>query len=84
MDQRADDQRPDLSRITRNPLLLSGKPAIRGLRISVSTVLGLLASGVPESEILEMYPFLEAEDIRAALAYAARRCDRTRIRRAAS
>ena len=54
------------------PNVLSGKPCIRGMRISVGTILGLLAAGHSEERILEAYPYLDAEDIRAALSYAAR------------
>ena len=70
---------PDLTRITRDPAVLLGRPCIRGIRISVTTVLGLLASGATEGEVLETYPFLEAEDIRAALAYAAWRCNEQEV-----
>jgi uncharacterized protein (DUF433 family) len=59
-----------LERITFNKDVLSGKPLIRGLRISVETILDLLAKGVGARQILEDYPELEAEDIRAALLYA--------------
>src|SRR5437016_3504455 len=59
-----------LERITFNKDVLSGKPLIRGLRISVETILDLLAKGVAVQQILEDYPELEAEDIRAALLYA--------------
>ena len=57
-------------RITLNPRVLAGKPTIRGLRLSVEQVLAELAAGVPEQEILEEYPGLEPEDIRAVLLYA--------------
>jgi len=60
-----------LNRITINPKILVGKPTIRGLRISVEQILYALAAGVPEDDLLKDYPELEAEDIRAALAYAA-------------
>lgn len=60
------------ARITQDPEILGGKPCIRGMRITVGTILGLLAAGHSEERILEAYPYLEAEDIRAALAYAAR------------
>jgi uncharacterized protein (DUF433 family) len=60
-----------LNRITINPKILVGKPTIRGLRISVEQILNALAAGVPEDDLLKDYPELEAEDIRAALAYAA-------------
>jgi uncharacterized protein (DUF433 family) len=59
------------SRITFDPLVMGGRPCIRGLRVTVGTVLGLLAAGRSTDEILEAYPCLEPEDIRDALAYAA-------------
>lgn len=58
-------------RITVNPAVLGGRPCIRGLRFPVSRLLSLLASGQSEREILGNHPDLEAEDIRAAMAYAA-------------
>ena len=54
---------------------MAGKPCIRGLRITVGMILGLLASGTSRERILEAYPLLEAEDIDAALAYAAWRLE---------
>jgi len=60
-------------RITIEPGKRSGKPCIRGLRITVSDVLDYLASGMTEDEILTDFPALEREDIRAALAFAAER-----------
>jgi uncharacterized protein (DUF433 family) len=60
-------------RITSEPGKRSGKPCIRGLRITVSDVLGCLASGMTEGEILRDFPELESEDIRACLAFAADR-----------
>jgi len=59
-----------LQRITFDQQVLRGKPVIRGLRISVEMILGLLAKGSTRQEILEDYPVLEPEDIQAALAYA--------------
>ncbi len=59
-----------LKRITFDNDVLCGKPIIRGLRISVDMVLDLLAKGVTEKEILEDYPDLESDDLRAALLYA--------------
>ena len=59
-----------LSRITVNPDILVGKPTIRGMRISVEQILDALAAGVPEQELLEDYPELESDDIRAVLLYA--------------
>ncbi len=61
-----------MERITIDPALCGGRPTIRGMRIRVQDVLELLASGVSESEILADYPDLEAADIRASIAYAAR------------
>ena len=63
-----------IERITANPHILGGKPIIRGTRISVEFVLDLLASNVPEEEILEDYQHLKKEDIQACLRYAARSC----------
>jgi uncharacterized protein (DUF433 family) len=62
-------------RITHNPAVMGGKPCIRGLRITVGTILGLLASGKSRERILQAYPLLEAEDVDAALAYAAWRLE---------
>jgi uncharacterized protein (DUF433 family) len=59
-----------LDRITANPEIFGGKPIIRGMRISVELILSLLAQGEPIEAILEDYPALEADDIRACLAYA--------------
>ncbi len=58
------------SRITMNPAVCGGKPCIRGLRFPVSRLLGLLAAGETPETILRSYPYLEAEDIDAALNYA--------------
>lgn len=64
-----------LSRITIEEGKRGGKPCIRGIRITVSEVLGMLASGESAESILRYHPDLEAEDIRAALAYGAREVD---------
>jgi uncharacterized protein (DUF433 family) len=58
-----------LTRITFNPKVMGGKPCIRGLRITVGTIAGLIASGHSQDGILELYPYLEEEDLREALAY---------------
>ncbi len=58
-----------LKRITANPAIFGGKPIIRGMRISVELILSLLAQGAPYDEILDDYPELEHDDIRACLAY---------------
>lgn len=62
---------PKLQRITRDPEVMGGKPCVRGMRVTVGTILGLLASGHGEAEILEAYPYLEPDDIRESLGYAA-------------
>ena len=59
--------------ITIEPGKRSGKPCIRGMRITVSDVLGYLASGMTEQQVLEDFPYLTREDIRACLAFAADR-----------
>ena len=65
----------ELDRITLDPTVMGGKPCIRGLRVTVGTLVGLLAAGHTGDEILRAYPYLEAEDIRQALAYAAWRSE---------
>ena len=65
----------NIPRITHDPAIMGGKPCIRGLRVTVGTILGLLATGKSRDRILEAYPYLEAEDIDAALAYAAWRLE---------
>lgn len=62
-------------RITHSPLVMGGKPCIRGLRVTVAKVLGLLASGESRDRILKAYPYLEPEDFDEALAYAAWRLE---------
>lgn len=64
-----------LHRITINAELCGGRPCIRGMRIRVKDVLDLLAAGASREEILADYPYLEPEDITAALEYAARQSD---------
>jgi uncharacterized protein (DUF433 family) len=58
-------------RITTDPGVLAGEPTIRGMRISVEQIVTAIAAGIPQEELLEEYPGLEAEDIQAALQYAA-------------
>ncbi len=60
----------NLTRITFNPEVMGGKPCIRGMRVTVETVVGLTASGKTIDEVLADYPYLEREDILEALAYA--------------
>jgi uncharacterized protein (DUF433 family) len=68
-----------LDRITRNPEVMGGKPCVRGMRVTVGAIVGLVASGRPNSEILAAYPYLEEEDIRQALAYAAWRVEEIEV-----
>jgi uncharacterized protein (DUF433 family) len=68
-----------LARITRNPHVMGGKPCIRGLRVTVGTIVGLLAAGHATQDILKLYPYLEAEDIAEALSYAAWRTEEIEI-----
>lgn len=58
-------------RVTVDPRVMAGKPAIRGTRIPVEIIVRMLAQGIPQGDILREYPRLEPGDIRAALAYAA-------------
>lgn len=68
-----------LTRITLDPNVMGGKPCIRGMRVTVGTVVGLLASGRSVREILEAYPYLQEPDISEALAYAAWRSEESEI-----
>jgi uncharacterized protein (DUF433 family) len=65
----------NLKRITLDPRVMGGKPTIRGMRVTVGTIVGLIASGHDNKEILKAYPYLEEEDIREALSYAAWRVE---------
>ena len=64
-----------LTRITQDPKVMGGKPCIRGLRVTVGMIVGLVASGHSPAEILRLYPYLTADDIREALVYAAWRVE---------
>jgi uncharacterized protein (DUF433 family) len=68
-----------IDRITMDPARMGGKPCIRGTRVTVGTVVGLVAEGYTADEILEAYPYLEREDIQAALRYAAWRSEETEV-----
>ncbi|MHB8563225.1 MAG: DUF433 domain-containing protein [Acidiferrobacteraceae bacterium] len=68
-----------LQRITLDPAVMGGKPCIRGMRVTVGTIVGLLAAGSMEEEILKAYPYLEKEDLREALAYAAWRAEEIEV-----
>ncbi|HEY3572030.1 MAG TPA: DUF433 domain-containing protein [Thermoanaerobaculia bacterium] len=69
----------NLERITLDPNVMGGKPCIRGMRVTVGTILGLLAAGHTEDRILQAYPYLEREDIRQALAYATWRVEEVEV-----
>ncbi|MCP4589844.1 MAG: DUF433 domain-containing protein [bacterium] len=69
----------ELDRITLDPRVMGGKPCIRGMRVTVGTILGLLASGHSQDRILEAYPYLESEDIEQALAYAMWRVEEVEV-----
>jgi uncharacterized protein (DUF433 family) len=64
-----------LTRITFDPQVMGGKPCIRGLRVTVGTLVGLVAAGHSAKEIVEAYPYLEEDDVFEALAYAAWRVE---------
>jgi uncharacterized protein (DUF433 family) len=70
---------PRLDRITRNPEVMGGKPCLRGMRVTVGTIVGLVAAGHSNAEIIDAYPYLEEEDIRQALAYAAWRVEEIEV-----
>jgi uncharacterized protein (DUF433 family) len=65
----------NIDRVTSDPNVMGGKPCIRGMRVTVGTILGLLAAGRRQEEVLAAYPYLELADIAAALAYAAWRSE---------
>lgn len=73
-----------LDRITFDPNVMGGKPCIRGLRVTVGTIVGLIAAGKSFGEILKAYPYLEEEDLREALAYAAWRVEEIELPLAAA
>lgn len=60
---------PNFNRITFDPNVMGGKACIRGMRVTVGTVVGLVASGYSNTDILNAYPYLEEEDIRQSLSY---------------
>ena len=69
----------DLTRITTDPGVMGGKPCIRGLRVTVGMIVGLIAAGRSKEEILKLYPYLEEGDISEALAYAAWRAEEIEV-----
>ena len=65
----------NLNRITFNPGIMGGKPCLRGMRVTVGVIVGMVASGHTHQQILDLYPYLETEDINEALSYAAWRVE---------
>jgi uncharacterized protein (DUF433 family) len=78
-DGRGYNPRMTFARITHDPQVMGGKPCVRGLRVTVSTILGLLAAGRGRDEILHAYPYLEPGDLDEALAYAAWRLEEAEL-----
>ncbi|MCK4659424.1 MAG: DUF433 domain-containing protein [Phycisphaerae bacterium] len=72
------------SRITLDPQVMGGKPCIRGLRVTVGTIVGLFSAGRSTAEILKAYPYLEEADMFEALAYAAWRAEEIEVSLASS
>jgi uncharacterized protein (DUF433 family) len=70
---------PGFERITTDPSVMGGKPCIRGMRVTVGMIIGMLAAGRSSAEILKLYPYLEEPDILAALQYAAWRTQEREI-----
>jgi uncharacterized protein (DUF433 family) len=70
---------PEWKRITLDPQVMGGKPCIRGLRVTAGTLVGLVAAGRSDDEILQAYPYIEREDIREALSYAAWRLEESEL-----
>jgi uncharacterized protein (DUF433 family) len=68
-----------LARITADPAIFGGKPIIRGHRLAVEHVVGMLAAGDTPDELLREYPWLESDDVRACLAYARRLVGHDRV-----
>ncbi|MDA1117962.1 MAG: DUF433 domain-containing protein [Proteobacteria bacterium] len=65
----------EFDRITQNPKIMGGKPTIRGMRVTVGTVVGLIGAGRTVEQVLADYPYLEREDVLQALRYAAWRAE---------
>jgi uncharacterized protein (DUF433 family) len=68
-----------LTRITFDPKVMGGKPCIRGMRVTVGMIVGMIASGQTKESLLRLYPYLEAEDIDEALSYAAWRAEEIEV-----
>ncbi len=69
----------NLTRIVLDPNIMGGKPCVRGLRVTVGTIIGLLASGISIDGVFDMYPYLQHDDVMEALAYAAWRSEEIEV-----
>ena len=69
----------NFDRIELSPEIMGGKPCIRGTRVTVGTLVGLLSKGHPQEEILRLYPYIKQEDITQALGYAAWRSEEREV-----
>ncbi len=69
----------ELSRITFNAKVMGGKPCIRGMRVTVGTIVGLIACGHSFPDIIKAYPYLDEQDLKAALSYAAWRSEEVEL-----
>jgi uncharacterized protein (DUF433 family) len=65
----------ELDRIVMNPLVMGGKPCVRGTRVTVGTVVGLFAEGHDLASVLALYPYIKAQDVQQCLAYASWRSE---------
>ena len=68
-----------LNRITHDPRVMGGKPTIRGMRVTVGAIVGLIGTGITVEQVLADYPYLEREDILQALRYAAWRAEEREV-----
>ena len=69
----------DFDRITQSPEMMGGRPCVRGMRVTVSMIVGQIGAGVSIDELLVDYPYLEREDVMQALRHAARRSDEREV-----
>jgi uncharacterized protein (DUF433 family) len=74
-----EDQVPALDRITQNPLVMGGKPCIRGMRVTVGVIVGQIGAGRNIDDLLADYPYIEREDVLQALRYAAWRAEEREV-----
>ena len=69
----------EFDRISRDPAVMAGKPCVKGTRVTVGALVGLVAAGKSTQEILDAYPYVTSEDISQALSYAAWRSEEVEI-----